>query len=86
MADTPTYRRIHPIVPVMTREEVISLFCEALGLEQVQHWEDAEAISTHDPVTGSQFCAPLDDDLETTRDRLCEHRWRFDHRERWRKA
>ena len=78
MTDIPTYRRVYPIIPVMTREEIVALFCECLGLEDIQPWPEGEAVSCHDPVTGSNFCAELAMDLNETRDKLAEHRWRFE--------
>jgi hypothetical protein len=77
MTDIPTYRRRHSIVPIMSREEVVAVFCECLGLEDVQPWPDGDAISCHDPMTGSNFCAELGMSLNETVDKLAEHRWRF---------
>lgn len=84
--DEPAFTRMTPLIclehdelpaPIMSSVELVETYCWCLGLEDCEWWPAADAIACHDPVTGSQFCAALEDSLEITRCRLAEHRWRF---------
>ena len=59
-----------------TSAEIVE-YLASEGLLDIQPWHDAGAISATDPLTRSQFCAGLDESMESIAANLRARRARF---------
>ena len=59
-----------------TSAEIVE-YLASEGLVDIQPWHDAGAISATDPLTRSQFCAGLDESMESIAANLRWRRARF---------